>query len=166
VKRRLLLAAAVAFSAAAAAQDIESLERSLEKARNEAPLVAKPFMLVSRPAKYFGDYEQRADAVFLHGDPILFYLELRNLVTAKNAQGLYEPAFAVDLEIVQPTGQVKRTPDFAKLRMPGKSRVQDIYVQLAISLEAAPPAKYTVRFIVRDLNSKKTATVDQVLTIR
>jgi hypothetical protein len=167
VRRAFLFAlACLALSSIAAAQDIESLERSLERARNDAPLALKPFMLVSRPAKFFGDYEQRADATFLHGDPIVFYMEVRNLVNVKNAQGLYEPAFEVDLEIVPPAGESKKTPGVAKFRLPGKSRVQDIYVNLLISLDQAPPARYTVRFIVRDLNSKKSAAVEQVLAIR
>jgi hypothetical protein len=163
----ILALAWLALSLPASAQDVDALERALEKARLEAPLVLKPFMLVTRPAKYFGDYEQRTDAVLLHGDNILFYLEIKNLVIPKNAQGLYEPAFEVDLEISSNQDKtVRKTPGFAKFRLPGRSRVQDFYVNLLISLDQAPPATYTVRFTVRDLNSKKTGTVEQVLAIR
>ena len=163
----ILAVAWLALSMPAFAQDVDALERSLEKARLDAPLALKPFMLVTRPAKYYGDYEQRADAVFLHGDQILFYLEVKNLVIPKNAQGLYEPAFEVDLEISSNQDKtVRKTPGIAKFRLPGRSRVQDFYVNLLISLDQAPPGTYAVRFTVRDLNSKKTGTVEQLLSIR
>jgi hypothetical protein len=167
VRAGILAVAWLALSLPAFAQDVESLERSLEKARLEAALVLKPFVLVTRPAKYYGDYEQRADAVFLHGDNVFFYLEVKNLVIPRNAQGLYEPAFEVDLEISSNQDKtVRKTPGLAKFRLPGRSRVQDFYVNLLISLDQAPPATYTVRFTVRDLNSKKTGTVEQILAIR
>jgi hypothetical protein len=162
----ILLAAAIAFSAAAAAQDIDSLERALEKARQEAPMVLKPFVVVSRPAKYFGDYDVRPSTTFSKGEKMYFYIEPKNLVNPPNAKGMYEPAFEVDLEVSSKAGDSLKKPAFATFRLPGKSRVQDVYLNLTLSLDKAPPGAYTVRFLVRDLNSRKVGKVEQVIEVR
>ncbi len=43
---------------------IEALEQALENVRVEAPLTVKPFLHVTQPAKFYGDYTPRANAVF------------------------------------------------------------------------------------------------------
>ena len=165
--RTLLLAIALlALAPAAFPQDIETLERALEKARFEAPLALRPFVLLARPARYYGDYEQRGDAVFHRGEKLYFYIEPKNLVIVKNPKGLFEPAFEVDLEVHPPKGAPVRQPGFASFRLPGRSRVQDIFLNLTLSLGDAPPGVYNVRFLVRDLNSNKTGRVDQSVTVK
>lgn len=151
---------------AATAQDIESLERALEKARFEAPLVLRPFVVLARPARYFGDYEQRRDTVFTRGEKLYFYIEPKNLVIVKNPQGLFEPAFEVDLEVQPPKGAPIKQPGFATFRLPGRSRVQDIFLNLTLNLGEAPSGVYNVRFLVRDLNSNKTSRVEQTVTVK
>lgn len=157
----------LALSAPAAAQEIESLERALETARNNAPLALEPFLPVARPAKYYGNYESRPNAVYRSGEKMYFYLEPKNLVMRKDSHGLYEPAFEVDLE-VQPVkgGTPLKQAGFAKFRLPTRSRVQDIYLNLTLSLDRAPAGDYAVRFTVRDKNSSKAGTVEQVVTLR
>jgi hypothetical protein len=166
MKRLLLSSAAMAFTAATAAQDIASLERSLEKARQDAPMVLKPFVVVSRPAKYFGDYDVRPSTTFGRGEKMYFYIEPKNLVNPPNSKGQYEPAFEVDLEVNSKAGESLKKPAFATFRLPGKSRVQDIFLNLTLSLDQAPAGPYTVRFLVRDLNSNKVGSVEQVIAIR
>ena len=51
-------------------------------------------------------------------------------------------------------------------RLPSRSRVQDIYLNLSLTMDNAPAGSYKVRFIVSDLNSKKTAAVDTDVTIK
>lgn len=146
---------------------IEALEQALEKLRLEAPLALKPFMAVSRPAKYFGDYETRRDSVFGQGEALNFYLEPKNLVYARGAAGIYEPAFEVDLEIVSSDGKsIAKQPRFGAFRLPTRSPVQDIFMNLKVTLTGAPAGQYKIRFLVRDLNSKKAATAEQPITVR
>ena len=38
---------------------IEALQSALEQVRMAAPLTAKPFLLISEPAKFYGDYKPR-----------------------------------------------------------------------------------------------------------
>ena len=166
VRRILFTMAMLALAPAAAAQDIESLERALEKARLEAPLALRPFVVLAKPARYYGDYEQRRDTTFARGETMYFYFEPKNLVIVKNPQGLFEPAFEVDLEVQPPKSAPVRKPAYVTFRLPGRSRVQDFFVNLALPLGDAQPGVYNVRFMVRDLNSSKTARIDQSVTVK
>jgi hypothetical protein len=158
--------AAAAAKAGDAAGSIDALEQALAQLRLEAPMTLKPFVVVARPAKFYGDYEARPDATYRKGEKMYFYVEPKNLVYPKADSGIYEPAFEVDVEIKAPGGQSMKQPRFGTFRLPTRSRAQDIYLNLTLSLSDAPPGKYEVRFVVRDLNSKKTATVDQPITLR
>jgi hypothetical protein len=164
--RYALLAAALALAAPAAiAQDIEALERQLEKAREAAPMVIKPFMAVPRPAKHFGDYEARPDTTYSSGEKLYFYAEPKNLVTSKGG-GMYETALEVDIEVAPEKGEAFKQPRFLSMKIPSRSRIQDLYLNMTVTLGRAPPGNYNVKFVVRDLNSKKSATVSKVVTFR
>lgn len=167
--RRLILALVtlvVALSMPAGAADIEALERQLEQARDAAPMVIKSFMTVAKPAQYFGDYEPRKDNVYRRGEKLYFYGEPKNLAFPKNAKGLFEPAFEVDVEIGGPDGKSMKQTKLMSFRLPTRSRVQDIFLNLSLSLSSAPPGKYNVKFFVRDLNSTKSASAATDVTIK
>ena len=161
MRTSLILAAALALAAPAAiAQDVEALERQLEKAREAAPMVVRPFVAVSRPAKYFGDYEARPNNVYRKGEKLHFYAEPKNMVMSKGG-GMYEPALEVDIEVAPEKGEAHKQPKFLSMKIPSRSRIQDLYLNMTVSLDNAPAGKYNVKFVIRDLNSKKSATVAQ-----
>jgi hypothetical protein len=163
----LLARAAAADKGGDPVATIKALEEALETVRVVAPLTVEPFVLVTRPAKFYGDFAPRANAVFRGGEAQLFYMEPKNLVNSRTATGAYEPAFEVDLKILTAAGKVLVSQDrFGSLRLPTKSAVQDIFLNLKVTLSGAPPGKYSVRFVVRDLNSKKAATVTQSITLK
>lgn len=152
--------------APAQAADIESLERQLEQARDAAPMVIKSFTAVVKPAQYFGDYEPRKDNVFRRSEKLYFYGEPKNLTFPKNAKGLFEPAFEVDMEIGGPDGKSMKQTKLMSFKLPTRSRVQDIFLNLSLSLSSAPPGKYNVKFIVRDVNSAKSASAATDVTLK
>jgi hypothetical protein len=152
------------LAAPAGAQDIETLERQLEQARAAAPMQIKPFMAVAREPRYFGDYEERKSLTYKRGEQLIFYGEPKNLVM-RNAKGTYEPAFDVDVEVSGPGGKMKKD-NFMSFNLPTRSRVQDIFLNLTLSLGEAPPGKYNVKFTVRDKNSKKSASAAADITLQ
>lgn len=165
---RMLLAVATLVAASllpAHAADLESLERQLEQAREAAPMVIKSFTAIAKPAEYFGNYEPRKNNVYRRGEKLYFYGEPKNILLAKNAKGLFELAFDVDMEISGP-GDTSKKMKVMTFRMPSRSRLQDIFLNLSLSLDNAPVGTYNVKFIVRDLNSKKTAAVDTDVTLK
>ena len=163
----LLARAAAADKGGDPVATIKALEEALETVRAAAPLIVRPFVLVTQPAKFYGDFVPRADAVFRGGGAQQFYMEPKNLVYPRTATGTYVPAFEVDLRILTAAGKVLVSQDrFGSFRLPTKSAVQDIYLNLKVTLSGAPPGQYSVRFVVRDLNSKKAATVTQPITLK
>jgi hypothetical protein len=163
---KALLAALVVFLAPAAlAQDVEALERQLDKARDAAPMTIRNFMLSTRPAKYFGDFEARAGNQVGKDEKLNFYAEPRNLVM-KQQGGVYEAALEVDIEVSAEKGMPQQQAKFMTVRIPSRSRIQDLYLNMAVSLGGAPPGKYNIKFVVRDLNSKKTGTASQDVFIK
>jgi hypothetical protein len=163
---RYAVAAVLMAAPSALAQDVESLERQLDKAREAAPMVIKPFIPVARAAKYFGDYEPRPTTEYRRGEKMHFYAEPKNLSMTKGASGMFEPAFEVDLEVKPDKGETIRQPNFMSMRIPTRSRIQDLYLNMSVSLGQAPAGKYNIRFVVRDLNSKKSASVSQDVTVK
>jgi hypothetical protein len=132
-----------------------------------APLTAKPFLLVSEPAEFYGDYKPRQDAVFQRGEILHFYLEPKNLVYPRTAQGLYEPAFSIDLQILSTDGEVLANQErFGFFRFSSKSSLQDIFVNLQVTLSGAPAGNYQIRFLVHDANSEKTVTVTEPIVLK
>ncbi|HUP98092.1 MAG TPA: hypothetical protein VM073_09130 [Usitatibacter sp.] len=150
----------------AGAQNIEALEKQLEDLRNAAPMEIKPFMAVKRAPQYFGDYEPRADNVYKRGEELLFYGEPKNLMLQKDAKGVYQPAFDVDVEIKGPGDASMKKDKFMTFKLPTRSRVQDIFLNLTLSLGQAPAGKYNVKFTVRDLNSKKVASAASDIVLK
>ena len=151
---------------AAAGADVATLEKQLVEARNAAPLTVEPFYLVSEPAKYFGNYEPRKDNVYRSGETMHFYAEPKNLVFPRDSRGVYKPAFAVDLEVTAADGKSMKKANFATFELESRSRIQDLYLNLDVSLTGAPPGKYNVKFVIRDSNSKKTLAFGKEITIR
>lgn len=152
--------------AAAARRDypaaIEALQKALEEARRAAPLAIEKFMAVQEPARSYGDYVARKNADFRAGEDLHFYLEPKNLVYPRSADGTYRPAFDVGFEIVDKAGEtVGKQERFGSFHFTSRSALQDIYVNLHLTLEGAPPGAYEIRFTVKDANSSKTATVKQ-----
>jgi hypothetical protein len=78
--------------------------------------------------------------------------------------GRYEPAIEVDIEVLPEKGEAIKQPKFMSMRIPSRSRIQDLYLNMDVSLGQAPAGKYTIRFVIRDLNSNKSATVAQDVT--
>ena len=148
------------------AADVADLERQLEAARIEAPIVVDPFLAVTKPAQHFGNYVPRKDTVYGRGESMYFYAEPKNLVVPRNADGIYKPAFAIDLEVRAADGKTLREPDYAKFAVDSRSRIQDIYLNLEVRLRGAPPGKYDVMFTIRDANSDKNLTFGREVTIR
>lgn len=157
--------------AAAARNDydgaIGALQTALETLRTEAPLALKSFNVVARPARVYGDYDSRKDTIFRRGEAMHFYMEPKNLVYPRTAQGTYEPGFRVDLQVVGPDGKtLAEKQDFGSFQIATKSPVQDIFLNLKLELTGAPAGEYKIRFTVRDANSKKTASVVQPVTLK
>ena len=145
---------------------IDALQKALEEVRRAAPLAVEKFMAVREPAKMYGGYVPRGSAEYRQDEELHFYLEPKNLVYPKAADGTYKPAFDVGFEILDKDGaSVAKQDRFGSFQFTSQSALQDIYVNLHLTLTGAPPGAYEVRFTVKDVNSDKTATVKQAFKV-
>ena len=125
-------------------------------------MVVNPFFAVSR-RRSTSATTRRARTTRSAGARSSTSTASRRTCDARNAKGLYEPALrgrhggeAREGPVAHEAAQVH------VVRFPAeRSRVQDLFLNLALSLGEAPPGKYNIKFMVRDLNSKKTADVAQ-----
>jgi len=145
---------------------IDALQKALEEVRRAAPLALEKFMPVQEPAKMYGGYVPRRNAEYRQNEELHFYLEPKNLVYPKAADGSYKPAFDVGFEILDKDGaSVAQQERMGSFQFTSQSALQDIYVNLHLTLTGAPPGAYEVRFTVKDANSDKTATVKQAIKL-
>jgi hypothetical protein len=146
---------------------IEALEQALEAVRTEAPLVLAVFTLVDRPAKLYGDYVPSGDTVLKLGEPLHFYTEPKNLVYVRKSEGTLEASFKADVRIMGADGtSLFEQADVGSWPFASRSRVQDVFMNITLTLTGAPPGDYTVEFTVRDGNSSKTARATQRITLK
>ena len=146
---------------------IEALEQALEAVRTEAPLVLAAFTLVDRPAKLFGDYAASRDTALGRSEPLRFYMEPKNLVYVRKSDGTLETTFKADVRILGADGTLLfERADIGSWQFVSRSRVQDVFMNLELTLTGAPAGDYTVEFTVRDGNSSKTARVSQKVTLK
>jgi hypothetical protein len=140
--------------------------------RKDAPLMAKPFLLVAEPAKFYDDYTPRQETVFQRGEQLHFYLEPKNLTYPRRANGLYEPAFSIDLQILSADDQVLAEQErFGFFHFTSKTPLQDIFVNQKVTLIGAPTGDYKIRFMVHNFmvhnaNSEKTAALVQPIKLK
>jgi hypothetical protein len=72
----------------------------------------------------------------------------------------------VDLEVTDVNGKSMKMDNFEQFKLDSRSRLQDLYLNLRVSLNNAPPGKYHVKFRIRDKNSKKSAEIAQDVVMK
>ena len=124
--------------------------------------IGKAVFVAAEPAGY-AMYEPKQDSVFKPGETLVSYIEPVGLTWKEaSAKGKLETRFTVDLDIVNPKGEVLATRKaFGDFTFTGYLRNQEIYATLTVDVSGAPAGDYVLRFRFNDINSGKSASVDQ-----
>jgi hypothetical protein len=94
-------------------------------------------------------------------------MEPKNLVYVRKSDGTLEATFKADVRILGADGTLLfEQADIGSWQFASRSRVQDVYMNLELTLSGAPAGDYTVEFTVRDGNSSKTGRVSQKVTLK
>lgn len=128
--------------------------------------IGKAVFVAADPAGY-AMYEPKPAPQFKPGEALVSYVEPVGL-TWKPAPvaGKLQSHFTVDLDILSATGEVLASQKaFGDFTFTGFFRNQEIYATLTTDVTGAAAGDYVLRFRFNDLNSGKTATVDQKFTI-
>jgi hypothetical protein len=112
-------------------------------------------------------YEPKQGSVFKAGEKLISYVEPVGLTWKEaSAEGKLETRFTVDLDLVTPTGEILASHKaFGDFTFTGYRRNQEIYATLTVDVSGAPAGDYVLRFRFNDINSGKSASVDQPFKI-
>ncbi len=128
--------------------------------------IGKAVFISKEPAGY-AMYEPKDGTIFKTGEAIVSYVEPVGLTWKQAAvKDKLETRFTVDFDILNPAGKIlagqKAFGDFTFI---GYLKNQEIYSTLTIDVSGAPAGDYVLRFHFNDINSGKTATIDQPFKI-
>ncbi|MCA1493908.1 hypothetical protein [Sinorhizobium alkalisoli] len=127
--------------------------------------IGKAVFVTAAPAGY-AMYEPKQDATFKTGEKLVSYVEPLGLTWKKSGDEKVETRFTVDLDILNPDGDVLASRKaFGDFTFTGYMRNQEIYATLTVDISSAPAGDYVLRYRFNDINSGETATVDQKFQI-
>lgn len=150
---------------AAKARDL--LLQAMSDFSQTLPFAIGKAIFVSKQPTGYAMYEPREGSVFKEGESLISYIEPVGL-SWKNAaeKGKLESHFTVDFDILNPKGDVLAGQKaFGDFTFTGYLRNQEIYSTLTIDVSGAPAGDYVLRFHFNDVNSGKSASVDQPFKI-
>ncbi|WP_342394678.1 hypothetical protein [Sinorhizobium numidicum] len=145
----------------------ETLRQAVSDFSQTLPFaIGKAVFVTGEPAGY-AMYEPKGDAVFKAGEALVSYVEPVGLTWKEaSAKGKLETRFTVDFDILNPKGEVLASQKaFGDFTFRGYLRNQEIYSTLTIDVTGAPSGDYVLRFRFNDVNSGKSASIDQPFKI-
>ena len=124
-------------------------------------------VFVAAPPIGYAMYEPKQQPVFKPGEALVSYVEPIGLTwKAAAVEGKMETHFTVDLDILSASGEVLANQKaFGNFTFTSFFRNQEIYATLTTDVSGAAAGDYVLRFHFNDLNSGKSASVDQKFTI-
>lgn len=124
-------------------------------------------VFISKEPAGFAMYEPKDGTVFKTGEAIVSYVEPVGLTWKQAAvKDKLETRFTVDFDILNPAGKILAGQKaFGDFTFTGYLKNQEIYSTLTIDVSGAPAGDYVLRFHFNDINSGKTATIDQPFKI-
>lgn len=128
--------------------------------------IGKAVFVKADPAGY-AMYDPKEGQVFKPGETLVSYVEPVGLSwKPAAASGKIQSHFTVDLDILSATGeQLASQKAFGDFTFTGFLRNQEIYATLTTDVSGAAAGDYILRFRFNDVNSGKSASVDQKFTI-
>ncbi|MCV9960441.1 hypothetical protein OIU34_00890 [Pararhizobium sp. BT-229] len=128
--------------------------------------IGKAVFVTADPVGY-AMYDPKPSPSFKPGEALVSYVEPIGLSwKPATVPGKIETRFTVDLDILSATGEVLASQKaFGTFSFISFFRNQEIYATLTTDVSGAAAGDYVLRFRFNDLNSGKSASVDQKFTI-
>ena len=135
---------------------LESLDQAVDQVWSASPLLMRKALFVNSASGY-GIYDERENAVFKVGEPLLVYGEPVGFAYGKNGLGGLEISLVVDFVLVGEDGaELISRDDFAAFVLPVRYRNREFQITLTLNLTGLPAGKYVGKFKLRDKYSDKT----------
>ncbi len=128
--------------------------------------IGKAVFVSTDPAGY-GMYEPKPDPQFKPGESLISYVEPVGLSWKPASEaGKLQCHFTVDMDILSASGEVLSSQKaLGTYTFTSFFRNQEIYALVTTDFSGAAAGDYVLRFRFNDLNSGKTASVDQKFTM-
>jgi hypothetical protein len=169
VRPGFILLAGLAMTGPARAQlldDPDKCEAAVLEAWQKAPLTVRNAVFVTEEPKAFGIYNPHTSASFRPGEKIILYLEPVGYGWKDVGEGQFEFGFRVDLLLKTAAGETVASQDnFGTFALKSRHRNREFMVHLTLTLTDAPPGDYILSYKLHDLETDKTATVDEPFTL-
>ncbi len=161
-----LVLAGVHQAAAQTLPDIENAEQAVVDAWVQTPITFRRALFVAGHPEGFGIFEQRADAVFAPGEPIVVYAEPAGYLWQDNGDGTYNFGFDIDLLVKSSDGEIIGGKEkFQQTVLTSHSRNREFMLILTLTLTGAPPGDYVVEYVTHDISSDKVGKISLPFTI-
>ncbi|WP_321499234.1 hypothetical protein [Breoghania sp.] len=139
---------------------------ALATAWSQAPLSFTTTTFTTGPARGFGDYAPRADAVFAPGEAINVYAEPIAFGYG-DRDGLVSVALVVGFELRNTSGQILASnSDFARLTAETRNPVREFPASLSYRFDGLNVGDYVLVTHFQDANSDKSASFSLPFSVK
>lgn len=120
--------------------------------------------LLAEPASGYGIYNPRPGDVYKLGEPVLIYAEPMGYGYGSPGEGLYSIGFFVDLKVLTEAGDVLGDlQNVTELDLTSRYQNREFQANLTYNLEGIAPGRYILQTTLRDKNSAKTGSFENVV---
>jgi hypothetical protein len=142
--------------------DLTAAEDKMYEAWDKVPLTDRKVIFTKESAAGYGVYEERANASFKGGEPIVTYIEPVGYAWKELPGDMYEINFVCDLKLKDANGQVlMEKAAFANTSIKSHNANTEAFIDLTLTVNGLPAGKYAVDYIVHDPNGGEDMTVTQ-----
>ncbi len=146
-------------------KDIDALQGAVTDAWEKMPLTQRHALLVTEKADIFGHFVARPTSEFKANEKLVTYVEPVGYVWTANGGG-YDFGVSVDFAVKTPDGKIlSGQDDFGKFAMTSNTKLQELMLNLTLSVDGAPPGNYILQYKIHDLHSDKISSFELPFSI-
>jgi hypothetical protein len=146
-------------------RDLDALQAAVTDAWQKMPLTVRRVLFVTEKPPMIGSWTERPSNVFKAGEPMLTYMEPVGYTWKANGDR-YDLGLTTDFVVRSVDGKILGGQEnFAKIGFTNRLKIQEMMVNLTMTLDAIPPGNYVLVYKLHDLGSDKTASVEQPFVI-
>ncbi|VAV86495.1 hypothetical protein MNBD_ALPHA08-1049 [hydrothermal vent metagenome] len=144
---------------------LEAMDRATTALWLRSPLTVTKAVLVTKPAKVFGEYDKRPNNVFPAGGKVRVYTELIGYDWQK-IDDLYKINVIADVSLKNTKGKILWSKkEFGVFRPAKPKQFKKLYVNLSLGIKGVPAGNYIVEYSLIDKIRKQVAVISLPFSI-
>jgi hypothetical protein len=148
-------------------KSVNKMRQALDLIWEQAPMWVGTATLVSTKSQGYGDYEPRKNNVYAHNEPIMLYVEPMGFRHRQTEEGKWQFGVEVDFIVKQPDGKVLGgQTGVLRLVKETRNKTKELSISLTYSITGAPPGKYIIETVLRDVITKQTTSLENAIVFR